>query len=157
MQSRPALALSLRVLLGAALVAASVVAIVQAWSEAGGAPLSTILGVVLFAAVFAAGGLAFRTSSHLIWWGLLVMLWAVMLNANSGAEYLALPLLAVAGASEPLIYGLMGIIVAVALASAVGAVGAAGAGVLAVAGLAAFALGLAYRRLGAKAATASAA
>ncbi|WP_084077469.1 hypothetical protein [Demequina sp. NBRC 110057] len=147
MQPRPAVALSLRVLLAVALLAAGVVAIVEAWGQAGGAPLSTILGVVLFAAVFAAGGLAFGTSSHLIWWGLLAVLWLVMLNANSGAEYLALPLLAVAAAKEPLIYALMGLVLAVALASGVGSIGAAGAGILAVAGLVALALGLAHRRL----------
>ncbi len=147
MQPRPAIVLSLRVLAGVVLVAAGVVAIVQSWSQAGGAPLSTILGVVLFFAVFAAGGLAFRTSSRLVWWGLLAVLWLVMLNVNSGAAYLAIPLVAVAGATEPLMYSLIGVVLVVALASAVGAIGAAGAGVLAVACLVALSLGVAYRRL----------
>lgn len=154
MQSRPALALSLRVLLVAVLLAASVVTIVTAWGEAGGAPLNVILGCVLLVTVFAAGGLAFRSSSRLVWWGALAVLWLVLLRGTPSAEYLALPLIAMAAATEPVMYALIAAVAVVALASALGASGVAAVstGIFVVGVVVAVLAGLGYRRLVAAAA-----
>ncbi|WP_144268062.1 hypothetical protein [Demequina sp. NBRC 110055] len=151
MSSRPVMPAILRVLLGIAVVAAAVVAIVAAWGEAGGAPLSTILGVVLFVVVFAAGGLAIRGSSRGIWWGALAVLWVVLLRSTESAEYLALPLIALAAATEPLMPVLFAAVAVVALASAIAATpaGIAAAGIFAAGVVVAVLAGLGYRRLAA--------
>ena len=132
-----------------AVVAAAVATIVAAWGEAGGAPLNAILGVVLFVVVFAAGGLAIRGTSRGIWWAALAVLWVVLLRSTESAEYLALPLIALAAATEPLMPVLFAAVAVVALASAIAATpaGVAGAGIFAVAVAIAMLAGLGYRRL----------
>ncbi|WP_144018691.1 hypothetical protein [Demequina sp. NBRC 110051] len=149
MRSGPLVPAILRAVLVVAVVVAAVATIVAAWGEAGGAPLNTILGVVLFVLVFAAGGLAIRRSSRGIWWGALAVLWVVLLRSTESAEYLALPLIALAAATEPLMPVLFAAVVVVALASAIAATpaGVAGAGIFAAAVVVALLAGAGYRRL----------
>ena len=149
MQTRSTLALALRIGLVVVLIAAAVATIIHAWNEAGGAPLNTILGTVLFMVAFGAGGLAIRSSSRGIWWGALAVLWVVLLRTTESAELLALPLLAMAAATEPIMYSLFAAVLVVALASAIGAsgLGVSGAAILALGAAIAILAGLAYRRI----------
>ncbi|WP_061961223.1 hypothetical protein [Demequina flava] len=145
----PRLAVLLRAVLVIAVMAAGVIGIVGAWQDQGGAPLGVVLGTVLFFGVFSAGGLAVRRRSRGAWWGALLLLWVVLMTQAPATEWLALPLLAMAAATESFNAAGIGAVAAVVVVTflGVGDQGAAAVIIFACAAGAALLAGLGYRRL----------
>lgn len=147
--SRSSFAPVLRALLVLAVVVAGVVGIVGAWQNQGGAPLGVIVATVLFFAVFGAGGIAVRRRSRGTWWGALIVLSVVLMTQAPSTEWLALPMIAMAAATESFTVAGAGAIAAVVVVTYLG-VGDQGATAVVIfacaAGLAMLA-GLSYRRL----------
>ncbi|WP_236683243.1 hypothetical protein [Demequina sediminicola] len=139
----------LRVLLVLAVFAAGMLGIVGAWQAQGGAPLGVIVGTVVLFVVFSAGGLSMRSRSRGMWWAALLVLWVVLVLNAPSTEWLALPLIALAAATESrtaVAAGAVGALVVVA---------AAGGGDIAISSIVIYACalglavltGLGYRRL----------